>query len=119
MHGFGRVETEPDEPVFHHEWERRLYGVRACARGQGIYNADQSRYGIERMPPPEYLRASYYERWLESMEFNLLARGVLTADELEARTRTYLDRPEMSVPRRVDPAVKERLLGVIRRGVLL
>ena len=27
MHGFGPVEAEPNEPVFHEEWERRVFGV--------------------------------------------------------------------------------------------
>ena len=24
MHGFGQVESEPDEPVFHADWEKRV-----------------------------------------------------------------------------------------------
>ena len=27
MHGFGRVEIEKDEPVFHEEWEGRVMGM--------------------------------------------------------------------------------------------
>ena len=31
MHGFGRVEVERDEPVFHARWERRVFGMRVLA----------------------------------------------------------------------------------------
>src|SRR5207245_2286399 len=62
MHGFGRVEREKNEPVFHAPWEGRVLGIsRACA-AQHIFNIDESRHAIERMAPADYLRASYYER---------------------------------------------------------
>ncbi len=32
MHGFGPVEPEPNEPVFHHEWERRVFALNAGHR---------------------------------------------------------------------------------------
>jgi nitrile hydratase subunit beta len=35
---------------------------------RGVYNLDQFRDAIERMPPAEYLAASYYERWLFAVE---------------------------------------------------
>ena len=32
MHGFGRVEREENEPVFHEKWEGRVLGIsRACS----------------------------------------------------------------------------------------
>jgi hypothetical protein len=39
------------------------------------------------MPPAEYERASYYERWLASAETILVEKGVLTPGELERRLR--------------------------------
>ena len=64
MHGFGRVVPEENEPVFHADWERTVFGISRGASGRGLINIDESRHGIERMPPAEYLAASYYERWL-------------------------------------------------------
>jgi nitrile hydratase len=33
MHGFGKVAPEQNEPVFHDDWERRLYALyRAISR---------------------------------------------------------------------------------------
>lgn len=30
--GFGPIEIEPDEPPFHHEWERRVLAIPGAAR---------------------------------------------------------------------------------------
>ncbi|MCC2663013.1 MAG: nthB, partial [Geminicoccaceae bacterium] len=27
MHGLGPIRPEPDEPVFHEDWERRMFGL--------------------------------------------------------------------------------------------
>jgi hypothetical protein len=72
--GFGPVVVEPDEPRFHADWEARVYALNAAMLRRGAYNLDQFRDAIERMPPAEYLAASYYERWLYAVE-------TLTADD--------------------------------------
>ena len=46
---------------------------------RGVMNVDELRRGIESMPPEEYERASYYERWLYSVETILREKGVLDA----------------------------------------
>jgi hypothetical protein len=66
--GFGRVAVEPDEPPFHADWEARVYALNVAMLRRGVYNLDQFRDAIERMPPAEYLAASYYERWLHAVE---------------------------------------------------
>ena len=38
-------------------------------------NVDELRRGIESMPPEEYERASYYERWLFSVETILVEKA--------------------------------------------
>jgi hypothetical protein len=48
-------------------------------------NTDQMRRGIESMPPHEYGRASYYERWLFSTEANLIEQGILARGEIDER----------------------------------
>jgi nitrile hydratase len=68
MHGFGPVEPEPDEPVFHSEWERRAFAVTLSTGFLGQWNIDQSRHAREVMPPAEYLATSYYEHWLFGLE---------------------------------------------------
>jgi hypothetical protein len=70
-HGFGRVEVEPDEPVFHHDWERRTFGAALVGLGSGIANIDRFRHAIERLDPVYYLSAGYYGRWLGALELVL------------------------------------------------
>jgi nitrile hydratase len=103
MHGFGPVVREENEPVFHADWERTVYGMQRAMRVQGVINIDESRHGIERMPPAEYLAASYYERWLASLERNLTDKGVVTREELDARTTLLREHPETPTPQRQDP----------------
>ena len=86
MSGFGPVEVEHDEPVFHEPWEAlacslNVLGIAAL----GAYNADEYRHSIERMDPAHYLVAPYYERVLTGVATLLVEKGVVTRDELEAR----------------------------------
>ena len=83
MHGFGRVVIQQDEPVFHAEWEGIVRAMMGRTNSR-FYNLDEFRHAIERMPSDEYLRASYYERWLHAVQTLLIEKGVITADELTA-----------------------------------
>ena len=103
MHGFGPVVREENEPTFHEPWERTVFAMQRAIRTRGLINIDESRHGIERMPPAEYLASSYYERWLSSLERNLLDKGVITQQELEARTALLREHPETPRPQREDP----------------
>lgn len=103
MHGFGPVVREENEPVFHDEWEKKVFMMSRVTRTRGIINIDESRHGIERMPPAEYLAASYYERWLSSLERNLVEKGVVTQEELDARVRLLQEQPDAPLPQREDP----------------
>src|SRR5262249_43840223 len=62
--GFGPVRPEPDEPVFHAEWERRALALQLAMSATGTWSIDESRFARERTPPAEYLAASYYEKWM-------------------------------------------------------
>ena len=86
MHGFGPVVREENEPIFQDDWERTVYAMQRAIRARGLINIDESRHGIERMPPAEYLAASYYERWLASLERLLVAQGLVAPEEVAART---------------------------------
>lgn len=81
MHGFGAVVVEADEPVFHHRWEGRVFGMARSRRG----NIDAGRHSLERLDPVSYLKDGYYGRWLAAMERSLTALGVVTATEIDAR----------------------------------
>ncbi len=85
MHGMGPVDPERNEPVFHEEWERRVFGLMIATFGGGHYNVDEFRHGIERMDPAHYLTTSYYEHWLHTVETLLIEKGTITRKELDAR----------------------------------
>jgi nitrile hydratase len=73
--GFGPVEVEENEPVFHADWEARVYALNVALVRRGVYTLDEFRDAVERMPPQEYLAASYYERWLHAIEELTAERG--------------------------------------------
>jgi nitrile hydratase len=82
MHGFGPIPIEVDEPVFHASWEGRVLAMQGRGRRAGLFNLDEFRHAIERMPAARYLEASYYERWLTALETMLLEKGIITPEEL-------------------------------------
>jgi hypothetical protein len=67
------------------DWELLTDALLGVLAGRRLMNVDQLRRGIESMPPDAYERASYYERWLYSIETRLVEEGVLAPGELDAR----------------------------------
>lgn len=98
MHGFGPIEREEDEPVFHAAWEAHVRAIQNLTVGPGYFTLDAFRHGIEQLPPAEYLRASYYERWLATIEHNLIQQGLIGGDELEARVALLREQPAAVPP---------------------
>jgi nitrile hydratase len=94
MHGFGPVEVEADEPVFHHDWEGRTFGFTMGALGAGGFNTPMFRHAIERMDPGHYLTSSYYEHWLTAVATLVVEAGMVSGTELDARVSAFpLARP--------------------------
>lgn len=79
--------SEPIDRTEHEldDWELLTDALVGALNRAGIMNVDELRRGIESMPRDEYERASYYERWLYSVETILTEKGVIARDELEAR----------------------------------
>jgi len=80
MHGMGPIMPEKNEPVFHQAWEARAFALSMAVDGDWPYGAD--RYQTELIPPEEYLRQSYYEKWLTSLVELMLKTGMLTSAEI-------------------------------------
>ena len=59
MHGFGPVEPEANEPVFHHRWEARTHAIAKALGSWGKWNIDYGRHQRELIPPAEYLRMRF------------------------------------------------------------
>jgi nitrile hydratase subunit beta len=86
VHDRGGVPT--DERIDRREhaledWEVLTDALVGALAQRGLVNVDELRRGIESIPPAEYERASYYERWLLSIETILTEKGVLAPGELD------------------------------------
>jgi nitrile hydratase len=101
MHGFGQVEPETDEPVFHAPWEGHVLALQRAMTYAGAYTIDQMRAAIEELPPNVYLSSSYYKRWASQIE-NLVAKlGLADADEIKAGHARH---PGKTLPRKLTVA---------------
>jgi len=79
QNGLGAINPEPEatEPVFHAEWERRVFALTLAAGMLGKWNIDEARYARERQHPVTYLSNSYYENWLAGLELLLQEKKLL------------------------------------------
>ena len=84
MDGFGKVEAEPNEPVFHQAWEGRVMAMVRAVGANGGLNIDMQRFSREMLPPEVYLTSSYYKKWFLAFERMLIERGLIGADEAAA-----------------------------------
>jgi nitrile hydratase beta subunit len=101
MMGFGAIAPEPNEPVFHHDWERRALAVTLAAGACGLWNIDIGRHARETLPPAAYLAKSYYDIWISGLEKLVLGVGMVAPEELRQGRATMPPR-----------AVRGKLAGV-------
>lgn len=83
MHGMGPISHEKNEPVFHARWESRVYAMDRALSAFRKWNLDAWRHHIDCIPPADYLRMSYYEKWLAAIEGRVVQYGFVTREELE------------------------------------
>jgi nitrile hydratase len=118
MDGFGPVEVEQDEPVFHAAWEKIVFVVAGTIVSR-VANVHQFRHAIERMEPMHYLASSYYEHWLTAAATLAVEKGMISAAELEEKVGgTFpLSRPVREEPRKhpflASPTRTEALAGEV------
>jgi nitrile hydratase beta subunit len=84
MHGLGPVQYERNEPVFHAPWEGRTFALVLAAAAWRKWSLDALRHQIELIPAVEYLRMSYYEKWLTAVTERLVQSGLITRAEVES-----------------------------------
>src|SRR5262249_50695940 len=82
MDGFGKVEAEPNEPMFHERWEGRVLAMVRAMNAAGAYNTPTFRSPRETQPPDVYLASSYYKSWLLGLEGMLIAKGFVAPAEV-------------------------------------
>lgn len=95
--GFGSIAPEPDEPVFHAEWERRALALTLAAGAMGHWTLDEGRHARESLAPGDYYGSTYYEIWIKALEALLIRHGFVTAEDL----RAGIPAPGGTRPRRI------------------
>jgi nitrile hydratase len=107
MHGMGPIAAEANEPVFHERWEARVYALNRAMAVLGKWNIDAGRHSRERIPPADYLRMSYYEKWLAGLIMLLKETGVVTQAELAS------GRPDPGAPKATPALTSDRVAGMV------
>ncbi len=105
-HGHGPIAPDPNEPLFHAEWERRCFAVTLAMGFTGQWNIDQARFARESMAPGRYLETSYYEHWLHGLDVLVRERGLATDAEVASGRKQTAPKPVARVPKAAEvPAV--------------
>lgn len=108
--GFGPINPEMNEPLFHGAWEKRALALTLASGGMGHWTIDESRHARETLHPVDYLSSSYYEIWTKGLEKLLERHGFVSAEERKAG----LPLTPSTVPKRVLAAVN--VPQVLARG---
>lgn len=89
MHDMGGVskfmcDAVDVEPHALDDFDREVDAMRQLLGAKKVMSVDELRRAIEAIPEADYLRMSYYQRWIRAIADNMLARGVFTEAELRA-----------------------------------
>ncbi len=114
--GLGPVVVEEQEPVWSAEWEKAAFAMFPMNSVKGYFGVDEFRYAIEQMHPAEYLLSPYYEHWVHAIEHHVVKAGVIDPQEIDERTRHYLEHPDEPLPDRKDPDLVSLMETVVRQG---
>jgi len=82
MQDMGPIRPEKGEPVFHAVWEGRAFALDMAVDGDWTLNAE--RHQVESIAPADYLRMSYYEKWMTSLVELMVKTGLVTRAEIDA-----------------------------------
>ena len=107
MHGFGKVEPEPNEPPFHSRSEALSLALNRAMSYAKIWNIDRSRAAIEELPAHDYLTLTYYQKWARRLEKLLVEFGLVGTDEIAAGRSL---RPGKALPRTLKAAEVDKAL---------
>lgn len=112
MHGFGKVSEPGDERAYQEPWEPRVFALQMLVGLEDLGAGPGGRVVREEMDPARYLAASYYERWLYSVEQRLLRKGTIAPGDVERMTERL--RTSAAIPQHHDPAMAERMVESLR-----
>ncbi len=66
--------------MFHGAWEARIFALGMAVPGD--WSGWAWRYQMELIPPADYLRMSYYEKWMTDLVELMVKTGMITRDEV-------------------------------------
>ena len=84
MGGASKFMCEPVDTEAHAltDFDKEVDALRQILGAKKIMGVDELRRCIEAIPEADYLRLSYYRKWMRSITDNLLQKGVITEAEL-------------------------------------
>ena len=106
-----RSSTRDNEPVFHERWEATAYALNRAMAAWGKWNIDAARYQIELIPPADYLRMSYYEKWFTRLVELVVQSGLVTRAEVDS------GQPAPDSPKATPALVTEMVPGTLSSGI--
>jgi nitrile hydratase subunit beta len=106
----GPIAPQADAPLFHAPWEARVLALTLAAGAWGRWTLDASRHQRELIPGPDYLRMSYYEKWITGLEALLVKAELVSPEELAA------GRAAPGTPKLTPPLTGERVAGALASG---
>ena len=110
MDGMGPIAYEENEPVFHSRWEARAFALTLAMGAWRKWNIDTARHERELIPAAEYLRMSYYEKWIEGLIGLSIRSDLITRDEVESGS------PAPGCPKAQPPLTGNMVAAVISKG---
>lgn len=75
-------------------WEKRVDALMILASAKGYFTVDGLRRSLEDMGEDAFESMSYYERWIASINQNLIESGAYTLEELGAKMAQVQTRGE-------------------------
>jgi hypothetical protein len=78
----GPVDTSPHDMTY---WEKQIDAMNMLLAQKGLRRTDENRRYIESLGHDAYNTLSYYERWTAALARQMIDKGVVTQDELDAK----------------------------------
>ena len=110
QHGLGPIAPDPSEPLFHAPWEARVLALTLAVGAWGRWTLDASRHQREKIPGPDYLRMSYYEKWHSSLTDLAVQTGLISAEELSS------GKPAPGTVKQTPPLTPDRVAAALAAG---
>ena len=112
MQDLGPIPYEKDPPVFHSRWESRVQAMQYALFSWHKWNLATTRWMQEKIiPPSDYFRMSYYERWYTGIVQLLLDSKLITRAEAES------GKPDQGSARLTPPLTADQVVAFFAKPV--